>query len=127
MNMHIQSWEAFLFAAVDGETNSRSVERLLTLVSNTAGRKGISKILIDGRRLTGTLSTAEREALGVRIADLANKLPAKPAVAFVGHPPSFNGLAMATARNRGVNIKLFDSTDEGIAWLRRQHVRGNGK
>jgi hypothetical protein len=126
MNMHVTSWEAFLFAVLEGEVNPKSVERMLKITATTAARKGISKILIDGRRVTGTLSAAERVELGARLADHITTLGAKPSVAFVGHPPTFNGLAVVTGRNRGVKVMLFASFPDALTWLRRSHISETG-
>jgi len=75
---------------------------MLKLTSSLAARKGISKILIDGCRVSGNLSAAQRVELGATLADHVSKLGATPRIAFVGHPPTFNGLAAVTSRGRGV-------------------------
>jgi hypothetical protein len=126
MNMHVTSWEAFLFAVVDGEINSKAVERMLKLTSSIAAKKGISKILIDGSRVTGTLSTTERVELAQRLADHVKRTGANPGVAFVGHPPTHNGLGAATARGQGVNVMLFGNIPDALKWLRRAHVSEKG-
>ena len=123
MKLHAKSWEAFLYAVVDGEINSKSVERLLKLTSSMAARKGISKILIDGSRVTGTLSTDERLEVAGKLVDHLNKLGANPSIVFVGHSPSYNGLGVAAARKRGVNIMLFDNIPDALARLRQRHSR----
>jgi hypothetical protein len=122
MIMHISSWEALLFAVVEGEINSGGYERMLKLASSISARKGISKILIDGSRVTGTLSPADRVELGQRLADHIKKTGANPHVAFVGHPPTFNGLGVATSRTRGVNAMLFGSVPDALKWLRRPQI-----
>jgi hypothetical protein len=91
MNLNAKSWEAFFYAVVDGEINPKSAERLLKLTSSMAARKGISRILVDARQVTGTLLNSERVELAAKFADHVNKLGARPSVAFVGHPPAFNG------------------------------------
>jgi hypothetical protein len=122
MNMQVRSWEAFLFAVVDGEVNSKAVERMLKLASSVAAKKGISKILIDGSRVTGTLSAVHRVELGENLGEHIGNLGGKPSVAFVGHPPTFNGLAVLAGRHKGINVMLFDNTSDAIAWLRRGRI-----
>lgn len=123
MNLNAKSWETLLYAVVDGEINPKSAERLLKLTSSMAARKGISRVLVDARRVTGTLLNSERVELAAKLADHVNKLGARPSVAFVGHPPAFNGFGVVAGRSRGVNVMLFDSMPDALAWLRRQHSR----
>jgi hypothetical protein len=126
MNMHVTSWEAFLFAVVDGEMNSKSFERMLKITSSIAAKKGISKILIDGSRVTGNPSSAERVEVATKLADHINKSGAKPSIALVGHSPTFNGLGVLAGRSRGINAMLFDSIPEALTWLRRSHMSEKG-
>jgi hypothetical protein len=118
MNLHTESWKPLLYAVVDGEVDPGSAELLLKLTTSRAAEKGISKILIDGRLVTGNLSTAEREALGAKLADHVAELGTTPSIAVIGHPPAFTGQAASVASDRGVNIELFESIPEGLAFLR---------
>ena len=127
MNMQVRSWDAFLFGVADGQLNSTSLERLLKLTAGTAARKGISKILIDGSRVTGGLSDAERVDIGERVADHINKLGPRLNVAIVGHRPTFSGLGVLAARGRGLNVMLFDNASDAIVWLKRGHVVSGGE
>jgi len=117
MNMEVSFSDAFLFVVVGGEMNSKSCERMLKTAFGEAARKAVSKILIDGSRVTGTLSAEERVELGTRLADQVKSRGLEPTVAFVGHAPTFDGLGVAAIRKQGVNLKMFESIPDGLAWL----------
>jgi len=79
---------------------------------------GIRRLLIDTTKLTGfgSLGTAERFAIGER---LARDARAAVKVALVGRPevldPSRFG--MTVARNRGLFLSTFSSESEAWEWL----------
>ena len=117
MKMQVMCSDAFLFLVVDGQLNSKPCERMLKTAVGMAVKRGISKILIDGSRMSGGLSAEERVELGTKLADHVKGRGAKPTVAFVGRAPTSDGLTVATIRNQGVNVKMFDSIPKGLAWL----------
>jgi len=118
MNLNSKSWSALLYAMMEGEADLNSFERLFEQATNLAAAKGISRILVDGRLLTGDLSTADRRELAVKGTEHLAQLGTKLNIAFVGHPPTFNGLGALGGRELGApDFRLFPGISEALAWL----------
>lgn len=119
MKLHTDTecWKPILYGIIDGEVDLDSSVRLLKFTTTMAAQKHISKILIDARLATGSLSADERVTLGAKLADHVKKLTTKESVAFVGYPPPFNRLGIDLARGRGVDVELFQSIPDALAWL----------
>ena len=116
MNLHRESWDALVYAIVDGKVEFNSCTRVFEQVVDLAAEKQVSKILLDGRFLTGSLSTAERVEMALQGRKHLLQRGTKPSIAFVGHPPAFNGLGVLT-RIEGADFRLFPGISEALKWL----------
>jgi hypothetical protein len=87
--------------------------------TNLAAEVHLSKVLIDGLRLTGDLSDIDRIDLAVKATDHLRQLGTHPAIAVVGNPPTFNGLAVLAAQSIGAEIQLFPNVPEAVEWLNK--------
>ena len=117
MNLNTESWKRILYATVDGEVEKEKIYQLFMQAVNTAIENGLSSILVDGRLLSGDLSSDARFEFSVRAKEYCDQRMSYPPVAFVGHPPTFNGLAVATAEKLGLVFRLFPDVSEALEWL----------
>jgi hypothetical protein len=117
MNLHAESWQGVLLACVDGAIDLDSSRQMFEQIAITAAERQLSKVLIDGRLISGELSIEQREELSARAADYLVKLGTSPSIAIVGHPPTVNGLGAAAVRSRGFNLRVFPSILEAVEWL----------
>jgi hypothetical protein len=123
MSLHAE-WKLVLYAVTDGDVDLESCLQLFERLTSGAAQTGISKLLIDGRFVSGILSTAERIEIGETLAAYVNQLLPKPRVAVIGHAPTFNGLAVSIARKLDFDVELFESVPDALAWLRRDKPLG---
>ena len=117
MNLHTESWKGLLYAHIDGRVECDLCSQMFERAANLAAEKRLSKILLDGRLVPGSLSTNERKELAVKGSAYFEHLRIHPSIAFVGHPPAFNGLGVLAAQERGEVVRLFSSIAEAIEWL----------
>jgi hypothetical protein len=106
-----------LFVTANGRTDFDTASRLLKEVCEAAAEKHAAKILVDCLAVTGQLAPFERYRLGAETADvyLTHRMDVK--LAFVGVPPTTQGFGVRVAQNRGINTKLFSTTQEARQWL----------
>lgn len=123
MNLRAE-WKFVLYSVADGEVDVESTLRLFEQQLRAAAQSNVSRLLIDGRFVTGTLSDAERIEIGEALADVANRFSPRPRVAVIGHAPTFNRLAVTIARRLGFDVELFENVPEALDWLRRDKPLG---
>jgi len=115
---HLEIGEGHAIHRPEGNVSFLEALDLLSQAIVYCREHGIRRLLIDATKLTGfgTLGTAERFAMGER---LARDARAAVKVALVGREevldPSRFG--MTVARNRGLFTKAFSSENEALAWL----------
>jgi hypothetical protein len=117
VNLAIDLRGTLLYAFVDQEIDLGSSVLMMQQITNLAKEKGLSKILVDGRFLTGALSDLERFDLAVKTTDHLREIGTHPTIALVGGPPTSNGLAAMAAQAIGQDVRLFPSIQEAIEWL----------
>jgi hypothetical protein len=80
-----------------------------------------TKVVIDGRQLSGEPLTIERFLYGEFVAEAVKRLgvAAPPVFAYVLHEPVLDPMKFGetVALNRGMNLKVFDDYDLAIGWL----------
>lgn len=113
----VMSWNAFPCISADGEIDFESSVRMFEQVADLAVDRRVSKILLDGLLLTGELSDIDRINLAVKTTDYLRQLGIHPAIAVVGNPPTFNGLAVFAAQSVGADVRLFSTIQEAMEWL----------
>jgi len=80
-----------------------------------------TKVVIDGRQLSGEPLTIERFLYGEFVAEAVKRLKigGAPVFAYVLHEPVLDPMRFGetVALNRGMNLKVFDDYDLAIGWL----------
>ena len=80
-----------------------------------------TKVVIDGRQLSGEPLTIERFLYGEFVAEAVKRLRigGAPMFAYVLHEPVLDPMRFGetVALNRGMNLKVFDDYDLAIGWL----------
>lgn len=108
--------EGYLFVTIVGEPALPAIQRILGEVMATCRERGLKAILVDACGLTGDLSILERFELGLHFA-----VTWDPGVrcAVVVTPESLpdRQLLEVVARNRAVDVRLFDALSKACAWL----------
>lgn len=111
--------EGILRLTVTGESELEESVRVFEKMCRDARAKKARGVLMDLRKLTGVLSGRERLEMGSRVAACAEGLGGVPKVAVLGKPPTVDGFAAMVARNRGIEVDLFDTVEEALEWLKK--------
>jgi hypothetical protein len=117
-----------LFAVITGEYSLEDAERVFLEILEALRETDTSKVLVDGRSVTGEPSVADRFYYGEFMAISVQKLVESgwvgenPCFAFVLHEPVLDPLRLGetVAINRGVNIKAFQNKHEACRWLEQE-------
>jgi hypothetical protein len=107
-----------------GEMNGRLAEKTYREILRECVAGGRSMLLIDGRGLSGELSTTERYSLGKVVADENAAVAAREEgrqvrVALVGNYPLIDRdrFGETVAVNRGAALKVTDDLASAYRWL----------
>lgn len=114
-----------LHVAAGGPFSLSEAKRTFLDVLHVVEELCLSKVLFDGRQVTGNPAIIERFYYGEFVADEVKKLMERgwpgdaPQFAYVLREPILDPLRLGetVAVNRGVNIRAFDNRDEAIVWL----------
>ena len=117
-----------LFAVITGEYSLEDAERVFLEILEALRETAISKVLIDGRAVSGEPSVADCFYYGEFMAIAVQKLVDSgwavedPCFAFVLHEPILDPLRLGetVAINRGINIKAFQNKHEACRWLEQE-------
>lgn len=110
-------------AIVVGEFNLILAEQQFIQLVNEAVYKGATKVLIDGRQVTGHPSVFERFLYGTFVAlttlEVLQRHNVRLMFAYIIHNPSLDPgrFAESVAINRGMHVKAFDDESEARVWL----------
>lgn len=112
-----------LYAEVSGGVSVKQARELFGRLLGEYVRTESKCILVDCRRLAGTLSVMERYDLGLQLFDghlqmiESGRVP--PQIAIVAVPPLFDGgrLMESVAVNRGVRLRAVQTLEEAASWL----------
>jgi len=115
--LEIQVKPDYILVTYTGEFNVAAAERAIDGSLQAGSTHNLSKILIDCRRMTGRLSIMDRYQVAVSGQRMAGKLTRVALVRQEGGSP-LDRFTETVARNRGVNLKLFNEIDEAVAWLK---------
>ena len=123
MDLSTKAEPGYLRATVTGDfVLADANQHFLALVDQIAkGRTG--RVLIDGRAVTGAPRAIERYLYTVFAARTTEmflgNLHLAPRFAYVLTPPVLDPHRMGEklARNRGLNVRAFESNEEALAWL----------
>ena len=125
MKANISARPENLHVVVSGEFSLDEAKRTFLEMLDGVQKYGIRKVLLDGRDITGEPLLIERFYYGQFAADNISTLITEgwtgegPQIAYVLEEPVLDWLRFGemVMRNRGVNARAFDNTDEAVAWL----------
>lgn len=117
--MQVEWGEGVLLATVSGLASQKRAVELLKAACDTAVASGFHKVLVDCLAVTGELSPRERHALGKEVAGYQHSKGMSLKIALLGQEPTLNGVGVAIAQNRGVNVELFSDRQRALSWLSR--------
>ena len=114
-----------IHVATSGDFSLDEAKRTFLEVLDTVQRHGIRKVLLDGRDVRGEPLLIERFYYGQFAADQVNSLKEHGwkggdlQIAYVLEEPVLDWLRFGemVMRNRGVDARAFDNTDEAVEWL----------
>ena len=118
-----------LHVAAGGPFSLSEAKRTFLDVLHVVEELRLSKVLFDGRQVTGNPAIIERFYYGEFVADEVTKLLDRgwsadsPQFAYVLREPILDPLRLGetVAVNRGVNIRAFDDREEAVVWLGWRH------
>ncbi len=123
LKMEVDSADGFLLATISGAVSPSRILELLKAVCDAAVARGFQKILVDCLAVTGELSLRERHALAKEVSEYVRTNRMSLKIAFLGEEPVTNGVAVAIAQNRGLDVELFSDRQRALAWLRDPNSR----
>lgn len=112
--------DGYLVIRLSGPISMERVERLLAGIRRTCARRRATRVLLDVRAMTGSITLAERYEISVRAVDALAPVVKRAALVAqpeLIHPDKF-GVAVAT--RRGLPSNIFDDMDDAVAWLQRK-------
>lgn len=110
-------------AVVAGEFDLTLAEQQFIQLLNEVVHKGATKVLIDGRQVTGHPSAFERFVYGTFVAcaslEVLQRHNARLKFAYIIPNPLLDPerFAESVAVNRGMAVKAFDDENEAREWL----------
>jgi len=124
---HVYVEQGILTAVVGGTFELTLAQRHFLELLNKAVQSGATKVLIDGRQVTGYPSAFERFLYGTFVAcaslEILNRENKKLTFAYViyepVHDPQRYGETVAV--NGGMDVKAFEDIDEAVEWLQEQN------
>jgi hypothetical protein len=125
MSLQMQAEPGLLRAVVTGEFSPDEAERTFVDMLETAARRKLDKVLLDGREVRGEPDVLQRFLYGEFVAltvarhVIARGLTHKPQFAYVLLEPVLDPqrFAETVAVHRGMWVKAFDDIEEARAWL----------
>ncbi len=115
--------KGILNAVFTGSYTLEEAKRTFLSLIEEVKKHRASKVLVDGRTVTGKPTTMERfyygEFCAAEVLKLVNKHSLIPKFAFILQEPVLDPgrFGENVAVNRGMNVKMFDNIDEAQAWL----------
>jgi hypothetical protein len=110
-----------LYSTLSGEFRLADALSAFLQLLGAIKEGGSSKVLVDGRRVSGEPITIERFLYGEFVAEAVKKLETGevPMFAYVLHEPVLDPMRLGetVAINRGMNVRVFDDYELAIAWL----------
>jgi len=124
MNSRIQPEANYLYVEVSGPFELGEALALTEGFLEACVEHKLSKVLVDTRLVTGTLTLTERfryaDVLAGRVIELVGLGRLKPPqLAYVGSPPILDPeeFGVLVALNRGVSMKTAPNIAQALAWL----------
>lgn len=123
MLLEMRAAPPLLYAEISGEVCVKQARELFERLMGEYVRTGSECILIDCRRVVGTLTVMQRYDLGLQLYDghlrmiESGRVP--PQIAIVAVPPLFDSrmLMESVAVNRGARLRAVQTLEEAASWL----------
>ena len=100
-----------------GDLDQRDLYSSLQSVLEIFGKTGIKKVLIDTTEQTQMPTTIELHEFALKLSKQARML--KHAIVVSPRSHEDNYFVETVSVNRGVNMKIFDSVGDALAWLNK--------
>ena len=121
---NIRADEGLLYATLSGAFSLEEAQRTFLQILATLEQHEVSKVVVDGRPVTGEPSPVERYFYGEFVANEASKQCSRmrwnhPQFAYLLIPPVGDPqrLGENAAVNRGMFVKTFEDPDDALKWL----------
>lgn len=115
MRVRLEFHADHLLAISEGEYDRAVAQEQMARALQACRERGISRLLIDGRGLTGLVTLPDRFDLAAQIASEGS---AAVRVAFLMSTGNmFTKALEAAAVNRGAQVRSTDSLEEALAYL----------
>jgi hypothetical protein len=115
--LRLAQQENYLLAVASGRLSFHQVLAQFFSMQLIANSKGLEKILVDATEVEGDITDAEREELGMKVAQYSATLRGTTRIAIVGRPPAITGIGAAVARGFGLPCETFRDRREALKWL----------
>lgn len=119
----VQVEQGIFYAVVVGPFELTLAQQQFMELVDEAIQSGTTKVLIDGRQITGNPTAFERFLYGTFAAcatlEVLNRQNAKLKFAYVIHEPlrDSDRFGETVAVNRGMDVKTFEDRNEAVEWL----------
>lgn len=121
LNVCFEVHATHVLAVCEGCYAFSDAVRVFELACESSREHGHSKLLIDFRKITGTLTAIQRFELSEKTADLYFKKPYTylRKIVLLGHEPIVdpNRFGELVAQNRGMPVKVCTDVQEALTWL----------
>ncbi len=125
MTVNISTRPENLHVVAAGDFSLDEAKRTFLEILDSIQKSGLGKVLFDGRDINGEPLLIERFYYGQFAAEHVKNLVEhgwegeEPQLAYVLAEPVLDWLRFGemVLRNRGVNARAFDNTDDAVAWL----------
>jgi hypothetical protein len=115
--LHLAQQGNYLLAVASGRPSFHQALAQFFSMQFIANSKGLERILVDATAIEGDMTDAEREELGMKVAQYSATLSGTTRIAIVGQPPVITGIAAAVARAYGLPCETFRDRREALKWL----------
>jgi hypothetical protein len=124
MNLTVDNSPSFLNAVLSGEFTLEEAERTFAQILEAVERYEATRVLVDGRGITGHPTTMERFYYGEFVAQAVNAFCQRqnrptPKFSYVLIKPVVDDdrFGNTVAANRGMDVKTFEDVDAAVEWL----------
>jgi hypothetical protein len=114
MQYHLFAHDGFWQANIEGLVSVDAWDEMLSQLGTAAVAQQAQLLVLDLTGLLGYLGVPERQVVG---ALLAKHLRAMRKVAMFIQKEKIAGVVEAHARANGLDLKIFPTRDEAVAWI----------
>jgi histidyl-tRNA synthetase len=123
LTFHAEPRHGYVLVTAGGRYDLVSAKSFAERTLEACGKFGMSKALIDCRKVKGSVSVSDRYEYAVFVSVLhrqyGDQHKRQLQVAYVGNVPLIDPrrFGETVARNHGAMVKATTDMDEGLAWL----------